>query len=708
MRLAGAAFLVAILLALPAGAAASEIDLAHAAGGIRIDGQAQGDAAGAAVADAGDLNGDGNPDLVVAAPHASNNSRAQSGSVYVVYGGRGLAGVDLLNLGPAGFRIDGAAAGDAAGKAVAAAGDVNGDGVDDLIVGAPFADQNGHSASGSVYVIYGQRTADLAELDLASITTTPSSRGLRIDGAAASDNLGTSIASGGDVNGDGSPDLIVAAPFASNNARDVSGSVYVLYGGHGFVGVNLGSLGAAGFRIDGAAADDHVGLSVAGMGDFNGDGIADVVAGAPHASDSSRPNSGSAYVVYGQANVDPADVDLANIAGTQSSRGMRIGGAATGDVTGLAVASVDLNGDGLSDAVVGALEASARLGDSFVVYGQPSPDPGDVDLAAITTSQASRGMRIAGADFGQRSGEAVAGAGDLNGDGMPDLIVGAPDAADNERDMSGSSYVIYGQATADPADLDLAQITTTQSSLGLRIDGAQEFSNSGAALAGSADLNGDGHPDAIIGAPLTTTSGRTGAGAAYVLDLAGPDAAIDSAPTLTNDPTPTFAFHASEPASFQCSIDRGAASFGTCLGPDGSHTPPAPLTDGTYTFRAAARDLSGNPDPTPAIRQFTVDTTAPDTMITRHPNKRLTRRRHAKRTKVSFRFKSTEPGSTFSCRLDKKKPRSCASPLIYRLKQGRHTFAVAATDPAGNTDLSAASFKLDVKPPRQHRHQRHR
>src|SRR5689334_19806947 len=148
---------VAAALSFPVAAGASTLDLAHAPGTSRFDGHALNDEAGTAVS-AGDLNGDGRPDVIVGAPLADGASRHDSGAAYVIYGGGPrLRNLDLGNLGSAGFRIDGVAARDAAGTSVAAVGDVNGDGVADVLVGAPGADNNGRPNSGAAYVVYGQR-----------------------------------------------------------------------------------------------------------------------------------------------------------------------------------------------------------------------------------------------------------------------------------------------------------------------------------------------------------------------------------------------------------------------------------------------------------------------------------------------------------------------------------------------------------------------
>ena len=202
--------------------------------------------------------------------------------------------IDLLTQ--ANITINGAAANDRSGWFVAGAGDVNNDGFDDVIIGAPRADNNALTDSGSSYVVYGSASR-ATPVDLGNL----GSAGFRIDGAATSDQSGLSVAGAGDVNNDGFADVIVGAPYADNNSRSNSGSSYVVYGSATpTTPVDLNNLGSAGFRIDGAAGD-YSGFSVAGAGDVNNDGGADVIIGAPSAGNNSRSKSGSSYVVYGEA-----------------------------------------------------------------------------------------------------------------------------------------------------------------------------------------------------------------------------------------------------------------------------------------------------------------------------------------------------------------------------------------------------------------------
>ena len=377
------------------------------------------------------MNGDARPDALIGAYGAGNNARTGSGSAYVVFGKTTTTPIDLAALGTQGYRIDGAAASDGTGRTVAAAGDVNGDGRPDALVGADNADNNLRSNSGSVYVVFGKTTT--TPIDLASLGL----GGYRIDGAAADDWAGYSLANGGDVNGDGRPDALVGAYGADYNGRASSGSVYVVFGKTVATPTDLAVLlPTDGYRIDGAAASDRAYTS-ANAGDVNGDGRSDSLVGATGADNNGRSGSGSVYVVFGEAT--SSGVDLASL----GTNGYRIDGAAANDSTGKSLANAgDVNGDGRPDALVTAdfadYNSRASSGSVYVVFGKTSTSA--LDLATLGTG----GYRLDGAAASDSTGNAVASAGDVNGDGRTDFLVGAYRADNNGRTDSGSAYVVHG------------------------------------------------------------------------------------------------------------------------------------------------------------------------------------------------------------------------------------------------------------------------
>jgi predicted lipoprotein with Yx(FWY)xxD motif len=339
---------------------------------------------GESVSGAGDVNNDGFDDLIVGAPFDDNNGTS-SGSARVLSGATG----ETL------YTFNGDGAEDLFGISVSAAGDVDNDGFDDLVVGAVLDDNNG-DASGSARVLSGATGAILHTFD----------------GDGAGDEFGSSVSGAGDVNNDGFDDLIVGAPFDGNNGN-ASGSARVL----------SGATGAILHTFNGDGGGDEFGSSVSGAGDVNNDGFADLIVGAPidgGGFGSARVLSGATGAILYTFNGDGG--------------GDEFGGSVRG--------AGDVNNDGFDDLIVGAL-LDDNNGDES---GSARVFSGATGVALYTFNGDSENDNF---------GISVSGAGDVNNDGFNDLIVGAR-FDDNNGPESGNARVFFSVAlpTPCPGDAD--------------------------------------------------------------------------------------------------------------------------------------------------------------------------------------------------------------------------------------------------------------
>ncbi len=489
-----------------------EVNLSQLNGtnGFVINGINAFDFLGTSVSDVGDVNGDGFDDLIIGANGADPNNQSGAGASYVVFGklgGFGARNFDLSTLdGTNGFVINGISAFDYSGSSVSA-GDFNGDGFQDMIIGASAADPNNQTSAGASYVVFGKESSS-ASVDLSTLNGT---NGFVINGINAADFSGSSV-SAGDFNGDGFDDLIIGASGADPNNQNDAGASYVIFGKGGSLDAsfNLSDLnGSNGFKINGINAYDRAGSSVSSAGDINGDRFDDLIIGTRGADPNGQPNAGASYVVFGKE-ASSASLDLSALDG---NNGFVINGINAADFSGFSVSAGDVNGDGFKDMIIGASGADPNnqsdAGTSYVVFGKADAGA-SLNLADLN---GSNGFKINGVNAYDSSGTAVSDAGDVNGDGFDDLIIGAIGADPNNQREAGTSYVVFGADKFDPS-LNLFNINDRN---GLVINGIDARDFSGTAVSSAGDINGDGFADLMVGATGADPNGQYSAGESYVI-----------------------------------------------------------------------------------------------------------------------------------------------------------------------------------------------
>ena len=409
---------------------------------------------GYSVSTAGDVNGDGYSDVIIGA-YGFDNGQTDEGRAFVYLGS--ASGLSAA----ASWTAENDQASSYFGYSVAAAGDVNGDGYADVIVGARFFD-NPQSDEGRAYVYLG------------SASGLSSSEAWTAEGNQDGAWFGDPVAGAGDVNGDGYSDVIVGA-WGFDNPQTDEGRAYVYHGS----AAGLSTTAAWTKESDQTFA--YFGVSVATAGDVNGDGYSDVIVGAS-GFEFGQVDEGRAFVYHGSAS-GLSTTASRTIESNQASASLGKSVASAGDV----------NGDGYADVIVGALYYNAGQpteGKAWVYHGSAS----GVASAAAWSGESNQN----GALFG----ESVACAGDVNGDGYSDVIVSAP-RYDNPQLNEGRAYVYNGS----PSGVSTLAAWSQESN--------QINARMGASVATAGDVNGDGYADVIVGV-ANYDNGENGEGRAYV------------------------------------------------------------------------------------------------------------------------------------------------------------------------------------------------
>jgi hypothetical protein len=384
---------------------------------VTMTGEATGDIFGYSVSTAGDVNGDGYSDVMVGA----NNYGGSLGRGYVFFGGA------LMNN-AADVTMTGETGGSYLGSALSYAGDVNGDGYSDVILGS----RDSFGSVGRAYIFLGGASMD----NTADVTMT---------GEAIFNFFGTSVSSAGDVNGDGYSDVIIGARGYSTN----TGRAYVFFGG---ASMN----NAADVTITGEAINNYLGNSVSSAGDVNCDGFSDVIVGANGYSSS----TGRAYIFFGGASMN----NTADLTMTGETANSSFGSAVS--------AAGDMNGDGYSEMIVGAPGYSSGTGRVYLYdYFMKNEITPDLSMSGVTIND---GL-----------GNSVSSAGDVNGDGYSDVIVGVPGYSSNR----GAAYIFYGGAVMNNV-ADVTPVPNTNINI-------NDFF--GGSVSSAGDVNGDGYSDVIVG-----------------------------------------------------------------------------------------------------------------------------------------------------------------------------------------------------------------
>lgn len=455
---------------------------------IVIGGGETGARAGRAAARAGDIDGDGRGDLLIAADRAAGMGGAEWGGQVALFRGADLPSSGHVDLGRAHARWLGEAEGDLAGHTLVPGGDIDGDGTPDLLIAGYHSADDG-ILQGRVYGISGAGiTPGIHGLDEATWT---------IGGSRDNETLGHGLDSAGDVDGDGRSDIVMGACCGAPAAL---GRVWVVTSSALTTGpIDLTTHTP---RWDGESDDDQAGFKVSHLGDVDGDGLDDVAVGARRQNEGAE-NGGKVYVLLGTT---IGTTDLGHLADAD----VHLVGTAIRGELGYDIGAVgDLDGDGKDEIIVGAHQGertSVRGGEATIFLGS------QLDSGSLLDTEAH--IRFVTSQTNHLLGVSVESDMDLDGDGSPEVVIGAsglaPPTLDTGfapmgMDSPGHVYLYWSHALT-PGVHDVAEAS-------VHFEGEQANDHAGIRVTSGGDVDGDGADDLLIG----TERGQSGVGRAYLL-----------------------------------------------------------------------------------------------------------------------------------------------------------------------------------------------
>ncbi len=477
--------------------------------GFRINGEVISDKSGWSVKGGSDINGDGYDDLLIGATNVSNSSSDNYHQVargYLIFGGTHTGNKGQLDLaalnGTNGFKLlqDGAVSN---GISVSFAGDVNGDGYIDLIIGAPNFNADYH---GQAFVLFGNKSLGKeGDINLLKLN---GSNGFKIINSDDDCGIGYSVVGSGDINSDGYDDLLLGCE--NYNGRTLCG--YGLFGGAdiGKIGfINTKSLnGTEGFKLYCEEMMSEFN-SVSGAEDINGDRYLDFLVSSPGFNSSEGGWTyvkGRTYTVFGGSQLGAnGNLTLSNLNGTN---GLKIDGEICSQ-SGVSIDGVgDINNDGYNDFLIGApninsegCDGMSYSGRIYTVFGGPTLNSINNGLLNVSSLNGNNGFTIIGdKSFNGDAGYSLGRAKDVNGDNIQDIIIGSPLGCVREGCNYGQTYVIFGHSKL--GDRGYLNLTDVDGIIGFKMDGDVN-TVSGFSVSGAGDVNGDGVADLLIGAPNT-------------------------------------------------------------------------------------------------------------------------------------------------------------------------------------------------------------